>query len=146
MPAGYGGQGQPPGQGEPSQGPPPYGQQEHGPSPYGPSPYGQYGPPAQQPYGQPAPYGQYGPPVQQTESRAIVALVLAICSFLVFPVVPAVVALVLARGAQDEIDASGGRLTGTGLVTAARVLSWINLGLAGAVLLVLVLALGLVAV
>jgi len=118
----------------------PYGQQQYGQQPYGQEPY------AQQPYGQPAPYGHDGPPVQQTESRAIVALVLAILSFVVFPVIPAVVALVLARGAQEAIDLSAGRLTGSGLVTAARVLSWINLGLAAGVLVLMVLALGLFAV
>jgi len=119
----------------------PYGAPPQGGAPqqYGAVPYGQQ-------YGQPAPYGQYGLPVQQTESRAIIALVLAILSFVVFPVIPAVVALVLARGAQEEIDLSAGRLTGSGLVTAARVLSWINLGLAGAALLLVVLALGLFAV
>jgi len=52
--------------------------------------------PAQQPYGQPQ-YGpppgygppQYGPP--QTDSKAIIALVLAIVSFVVLPLIPAVV-------------------------------------------------------
>ncbi|MCW2613454.1 MAG: putative rane protein [Frankiales bacterium] len=95
---------------------------------YGPSPQG-WGPPVQ-------PYG--APP--QTETKAVVALVLAIGSFVVLPVVAAVAALVVASGARRDIDASGGRLTGAGLVTAARVISWINLGLAMATVVLLVLA------
>jgi hypothetical protein len=59
----------------------------------------------------------------------VVALVLAISSFVLFPVVPAVVALFVAAAARRDIDASYGRLGGAGLVTAARVVSWINLGL-----------------
>jgi hypothetical protein len=84
-----------------------------------------YGPPPQ-PYGQGPGHG--GPP-QQTSTRAIVALVLAIGSFVVFPLIPAIIALVLASGARDEIDASGGRVGGSGLVTAAKVVSWVNIGL-----------------
>lgn len=40
------------------------------------------------------------------------ALVLAIGSFVVSPLIPAIVALVLAPGAKRDIGASGGRLTG----------------------------------
>lgn len=71
---------------------------------------------------------------------AIGALVSAILSFVVCPVVPAVVALVLAQNARNHIDASMGRLGGTGLVTAARVIAWIHLGLVMLVLLALTIA------
>ena len=98
-----------------------------------------YGPPAgtaatghEAPYGYPpAPvygtpgYGPAGFGVQETSSRAVVALVLAVFSF-TCPLLPAVVALVLARGARREIAQSGGRLVGAGLVRAAQVLAWLN--------------------
>ena len=70
-------------------------------------------------------------PAAPTEGLAIAALVCAIASFVLFPLVPAVIALVLAGRASRSIDASGGQRGGAGLVTAARVLSWINLALWG---------------
>lgn len=102
---------------------------------YGPPPG--YGPPAGYPappgYG---PSGGYGP--QDTDSRAIVALVLAIVSFTVFPLVPAIISLVLASQSQREIAASGGRLGGSGLNLAARIISWINIGLCALAVVVVV--------
>jgi hypothetical protein len=50
-------------------------------------------------------------------------------SFVVCPLIPAIVALVLASSADAEIRASGGRLTGEGLNKAAKIISWINIGL-----------------
>lgn len=91
----------------------------------------------------PPPYGAGGPlPVPQTSSNAVVALVLAIGSFVVCPAVLAVIALVVAGSAQRQIEASGGWQTGTGLVQAARIISWINIGLAvlGTVLFFLIAA------
>lgn len=83
-------------------------------------------PPPPPPYGA----GGYQPaPVPRTSSNAVVALVLAIASWAVCPIVPAVVALPVSSSAQREIDASGGWVTGTGLVQAARILAWINIGL-----------------
>ncbi len=67
--------------------------------------------------------------MQTTSTKAVVALVLAIASFVVCPLIPAIVALVLAPQARDEIAASGGRVGGEGLVTGARVVAWINVGL-----------------
>ena len=103
---------------------------------YGQPGYGQpgYGQPG---YGQPG-YGQ----AQETASRAIVVLVCAIASFVVVPFIPAVVALALAGGAQQQIAQSGGRLTGDGLVRAGRILAWINVGLTA---LVVVGIIGLIA-
>ena len=97
---------------------------------------------AQAGYGQPG-YGQpgYGR-AQETASRAIVVLVCAIASFVVVPFIPAVVALALAGGAQQQIAQSGGRLTGDGLVRAGRILAWINVGLTA---LVVVGIIGLIA-
>ena len=112
--------------------PPSYAQQPYGPPPqgYGPPPQG-YGPPpgyAQQPYAQ-QPYAQQGYGPTQTEPKAIIGLVLAIVSFVVFPLIPAIVALVLAGKSGREIQASGGRLVGAGLNTATKIIAWINIGL-----------------
>jgi hypothetical protein len=120
--------------------PPPGGQDPYGQQPppgYGappPPPPPAYGGYPQQPYG----YGGYSAP--ETESGAIIALVLAIASFVVCPVVPAVVALVIANNADSAIAASGGRKTGEGLTKAARIVSWVNIGLfvGGLVILILV--------
>ncbi len=57
------------------------------------------------------------------------ALVLAIGSFVVFPLIPAVAALFVASAAKRDIAASQGRLTGAGLVTGSKVTAWINIGL-----------------
>jgi len=123
---------------------------------YGPPPQGfgqppAYGPPGQG-YGSPPGYGPApgygpgqgdGPPYgqQETSSRAIVALVLAIGSFVAFPLVLAIVAIVLAGGADREIAQSGGRLTGEGLARAAKIISWINIALCVLVVVVVVAAL-----
>jgi len=113
----------------PSQGNGP--QSGYGQSGYGQAGYGQAG------YAQPG-YGQ----AQETASRAIVVLVCAIASFVVVPFIPAVVALALAGGAQQQIAQSGGRLTGDGLVRAGRIVAWINVGLTA---LVVVGIIGLIA-
>src|SRR4029453_12025772 len=59
-------------------------------------------------------------PTPRQEGLAGAALVRALAA-LVPPVVPAIVALVLAARAAARIRASGGALTGMGLVVAARV-------------------------
>ena len=70
------------------------------------------------------------PPVagQTTSTNAIVALVLAILSWVVCPIIAAVVALVLAHSSDKEIKASGGTVVGSGLNTATRIIAWINIG------------------
>ena len=85
-------------------------------------------------------------PATTTSSNAIVALILAVISWAVCPIIPAIVALVLAANASKEIAASGGRIEGQGLVTAAKVVSWVNIGLWAAILVVGVFFLVLVAV
>jgi hypothetical protein len=77
----------------------------------------------------------------QTDTRAVVALVLAVLSFVLVPFVPAVVALVLARRSQRDIAASGGRLVGDGLARAARIVAWVNIVLSVLAALAVVLVL-----
>jgi hypothetical protein len=91
---------------------------------------------------------EYGPGPggpQSTEPKAIIALVFAIGSFVVLPLLPAIIALVLAGSARRDIDGSGGRLSGSGLVTAAKIVSWVNIGLCVAGVLLVVLFFGVLA-
>jgi hypothetical protein len=81
--------------------------------------------------------GYYSAP--QTEGTAIAALACAIGAFVVCPVIPAIVALVLAHNSQQKINASGGRLTGDGLNTAARIVGWIHLALVAAVIAIFII-------
>jgi hypothetical protein len=103
-------------------------------------------------YGAPQPSGGYGAggygaaghpgygPARTTSANAIVALVLAILSFPVCPVIFAIIALVLAKSADREIAESHGTKEGTGLVRAARIIGWINIGLFGLLLVIAVAA------
>jgi hypothetical protein len=106
---------------------------------YGQPGYGQY-PGGQQPgYADPA-YSQpayapgpsapaaYGPRAGETDQNAIIALVLSVLSWMLCPIVLAIVALVMAGNAQRDIEASHGAKTGLGMVKAARIVSWINIG------------------
>ena len=77
--------------------------------------------------GQPPPY--YGPP--QNDGKAVSALVLSILSWVLCPVVPAIVALVLAGQSSRQIRESGGRLGGDGMNSAAKIISWINIVVVG---------------
>lgn len=63
----------------------------------------------------------------QTSTNAVVALACAVASWVALPLVAAVVAVVLARNATEEIAVSGGRVTGAGLANAARVVGWANI-------------------
>ena len=90
-------------------------------------------PPGQSAY--PAGYPQAGSaaapayrPSPPTSSNAIVGLILSVISWVFCPVIPAIVALVLARLSTQEIERSNGALDGAGLNTATRIISWINIG------------------
>lgn len=76
-----------------------------------------------------------------TSSSAIVALVLSILAWPVCPVIFAIIALVFASKADKEIIASQGRIGGSAFVLAARILSWINIGLFAALMVLGLLAL-----
>ncbi|MCH1403828.1 MAG: hypothetical protein L7U50_05955 [Candidatus Nanopelagicales bacterium] len=53
---------------------------------------------------------------------------LSIVSWVFCPIIPAIIALVFASKARREILASNGWVTGTGLVTSAKIVAWINIG------------------
>ena len=78
-----------------------------------------------------------------TSGNAIAALVLAIASWVVCPIVFAIIALVFSSLGQKEIAASGGTRHGGELVTAARIVAWINIGL-WAALIIIALVIGFV--
>ncbi|MEC9213613.1 MAG: DUF4190 domain-containing protein [Actinomycetota bacterium] len=80
--------------------------------------------PAYPPYPPPPAYG----PAPQTSNNAVAALVLSIVSWVYCPIIPAIIALVFASKARREILASNGWVTGTGLVTSAKIVAWINIG------------------
>ena len=92
--------------------------------------------------GTPPPYG----PAPQTSTNAIAALVLSIVAWVICPIIPAIIALVFASKADKEIAASNGWVTGGGLVTAAKIVAWINIGLYGALIAIGVLVLIVAAV
>jgi hypothetical protein len=156
QPAREGGQQQPPASNFPTFGqtpgwqdePDPYAARQPRDQPYG-QQYGQqYGQPwEQQPddqgYGYPgyaydqppvpAPgygYPGYGPRyAAETETGSIVALILAILSWIACPVILAVPAIVVASNSRAKIRSFPERYSGLSLVTAARVIAWANIGL-----------------
>jgi hypothetical protein len=73
---------------------------------------------------------QPGPP-PRTSGTAIAALIVAIGSYFVCPLIGAIIALVLAASATRELDQYPGQLTGHGLVTAARWLAAIHFAIVG---------------
>ncbi len=90
--------------------------------------------PAQPIPGPPTETVSYAPTTVPTEPMAIWALICAIGSWLLLPVVLAIVALVLARTAEAEISKAAGWKQGKGMVNAARVIAWLNLLLAALVI------------
>jgi hypothetical protein len=65
--------------------------------------------------------------------NSIVALVLSITSWVVCPIVFAIVALVFAHKAEKEILASNGAVGGGAFVMASKIVAWINIGVYSAV-------------
>lgn len=85
-------------------------------------------PPPPPPPGPPpgySPYGGFGSPTPS--KKAMWALVCGIVGFLINPV--SIVAIVLGKQAQAEIDASNGALSGRGQATAGFTLGIVGLGL-----------------
>lgn len=87
-------------------------------------------------------YPGYPAMAPQTSGRAIAVMVLGISSLTLcwLGLIPAIVAVAMATRARREIDESGGRVTGLGMVTAGRITSWITIGVAGALALIVLLA------
>jgi hypothetical protein len=76
--------------------------------------------------------GQHGPGASAyavTSNSAVFALILGIASFVGLSILGAIPAIILGRNARQEIQASGGRITGDGMAQAGIILGWINVGL-----------------
>lgn len=79
-------------------------------------------------YGRATPYTAIGhAPTQATEVNALIAMVLAIASWMVIPIVGAVAALFVASNAKRSIHASNGALAGLGIARGAQAVAWANL-------------------
>ncbi len=111
----------PPGAAQPGYGSPQpdYGQQ-----------YGYAASPYDSPYGTPG----YGYPAVQNSGRATAVMILGIASLVLMlgcglGFIPGIVSLVMSSGAKRDIEGSGGRLGGLGMVTAGRVMSWITIAI-----------------
>jgi len=80
-------------------------------------------------------------PAPGASGNSIVALVLSITSWVVFPIVFAIVALVFAHKAEKEIAASSGAIGGGAFVTASKIVAWINIGFYAALIVMVIIAL-----
>lgn len=66
---------------------------------------------------------------QPTEGMAVASLVLSIASFIVCPVVPAILGLIFGYLSLTKIEESRGTLGGSELARAGIIISWINIGI-----------------
>jgi hypothetical protein len=92
-------------------------------------PYQPYQPydPYKQPY--PSPGQQYlAPP--QTSGMATASLIFGLLSYVIFPILGAIVAVICGHAAKSQIRNSNGTITGDGLATAGLILGYIQLILA----------------
>jgi hypothetical protein len=92
-------------------------------------------PPAEpQPLGQPVGYGQgpaaYGPVAVPNSNLAIISLVSGILTWVLLPVVAAIVAVITGHMARREIRQSGGQLAGDGLALIGLILGYAQIALA----------------
>lgn len=76
-------------------------------------------------------------PAKQTEGLAIASLVLGVASFLIIPVIPAILAIVFGRRARHLIRESGKE--GRGMALAGEIVGWVHIGLVVLVVLFIVL-------
>ena len=82
----------------------------------------------------------------ETSTKAIIGLVLAILSWPLCPIIAAIPALILAHASDKEIAASEGRIDGSGLNTATRIVAWVNIAVytVGGIVLAVLVAFGLI--
>jgi MFS family permease len=76
-------------------------------------------------------------PAKQTEGLAIASLVLGIASFLIIPIIPAILAIVFGRRARHLIRESGKE--GRAMALAGEIIGWVHIGLVVLVVLFIVL-------
>ncbi len=94
-------------------------------------------PSAPQPYAPPQPYMPPAAPpataytvaTAPTSTAATISLVFGILSYVVLPLIGAIVAVVAGHMARKEIRNSGGQIGGSGMATAGLVLGYIHIAL-----------------
>jgi len=74
---------------------------------------------------------RWNAPPPPSNGNATAALVLGICGIVVCPIICSILAIVFAKMAYREIDASGGHQGGRGNAQAGLVLGWVGLALWG---------------
>jgi hypothetical protein len=82
------------------------------------------------------------PEPRATSTTAVVSLIFGILSWVLLPVIGAIVAVVCGHLARAEIRKSGGALDGDGLAVAGLVLGWTHLALMVLAVLVAILVFG----
>ncbi len=79
---------------------------------------------------------------RKTDEMAVVSLICGVASFVIFPLLPAIAAIILGIMSRDRIRKSAGNLDGEGLAITGLILGIINVALIAAVfILILVIAL-----
>jgi len=66
-------------------------------------------------------------PVPQTSTLAIVSLITGIATWIILPLIGAIIAIITGHLAKNEIGASMGRLAGSGMATAGLVLGYVQI-------------------
>ncbi|MGC9399911.1 MAG: DUF4190 domain-containing protein [Anaerolineae bacterium] len=80
---------------------------------------------SQQPY-----YQQQPSPMPRNSGLAVASLILSILGLIgILPFLGSVVGLILGYSARNEIDRSGGVITGRGMAQWGIILGWVGLGL-----------------
>jgi hypothetical protein len=107
-----------------------------GPTAYSSQPYGTQAPPGQTHpgHGYPGHHQEHVGSVR-TSGKAVTSFILGIISFILLPLIPAIIAVILGSQARKEIRNDPSQ-TGDGFAVAGLVLGWINIGLAALALLV----------
>ena len=87
----------------------------------------QYAPPPQAPYYQPGYYP--GPMPAPTNGMAIASLSCSVASFVIIPLIGAILGVIFGHMALGQINASNGREQGRGMAQAGLIIGYIHLGL-----------------
>src|SRR5215218_1705083 len=87
------------------------------------------------------PEGKWVQTGQTSSGKATAALVLGILGLVFCPLICSVLALVFGYQGRNEIDASGGQITGRGNATAGIVLGWIGVVICALFLILIVIGL-----
>ncbi len=82
-------------------------------------------------------------PVARTSTLATISLISGILSWVLLPLIAAIIAIITGHMAKNEIKQGNGMITGNGMATAGLVLGYIQLGIGVCVCLVVAVMLAL---